>query len=134
MNTEQVVYLTDTHPLIWYFLDSPKLSAPANNAFTAVDQGKASLLIPAIVVAELVFVVEKGRVQADIDYLLERIRWAPNFKVIPLELEALLLFRQQTAIEEIHDRMVVVEALRHNATLITKDKAIHKSGIVEVIW
>lgn len=42
------LYVTDSHSLIWYLLDSPKLSLNANEVFKTVEEGKSKLLIPAI--------------------------------------------------------------------------------------
>ena len=45
------LYVTDSHSLIWYLLDSPKLSLNANEVFKTVEEGNSKLLIPAIVIA-----------------------------------------------------------------------------------
>lgn len=43
------IYITDTHSLIWYLINSSKLSFEANKAFEEIEAGKAQLIIPAIV-------------------------------------------------------------------------------------
>ena len=35
------IYVTDTHSLIWYLLNSTKLSFKANKAFEEIESGKA---------------------------------------------------------------------------------------------
>ncbi len=47
-DNESPIYVTDTHSLIWYLTDSPKLSFAANGSFRKIEEGKAKLLIPAI--------------------------------------------------------------------------------------
>ena len=42
--------------------------------------------------------------------------------------------RKLTAIPEMHDRLIVAEAVASGATLITKDLSITNSGIVPVVW
>ena len=78
------LYVTDSHSLIWYLLDSPKLSLNANEVFKTVEQGKANLLIPAIVTAEIIFIVQSGEVEADLDSLLLKIQESDNFQISPL--------------------------------------------------
>lgn len=47
-DNESPIYVTDTHSLIWYLTDSPKLSFAANSSFREIEEGKAKLLIPAM--------------------------------------------------------------------------------------
>jgi PIN domain nuclease of toxin-antitoxin system len=120
-NNELPLYVTDSHSLIWYLLDSPKLSFNANKVFKKIEDGKAQLLIPAIVVAEIIYIVQSGKVQADLDILLLRVQ------------ESICL-KEQTEIPEMHDRFIVCEALLNKAKIITKDKVVKDSGVVEVVW
>lgn len=133
-NNKLPVYVTDTHSLIWYLIDSPKLSFNANKAFKEVEEGKAKLIIPAIVVAEIIYIVESGKVKADLDSLIQKIQEAKNFEVSSLGLNQLLCFKEQTNILEMHDRLIVCEALLSKARIITKDREIKNSGVVEVVW
>ena len=128
------LYVTDSHSLIWYLLDSPKLSLNANEVFKTVEQGKANLLIPAIVTAEIIFIVQSGEVEADLDSLLLKIQESDNFQISPLGLDELNCLKEQTDIPEMHDRLIVCEALLHKAKIITKDKEIKDSGIAGVVW
>jgi len=92
------------------------------------------LLIPAIVIAELIFIVERGKLSADIDALLKRIATAANFELCALGPEQLQCLKEQRTIPTMHDRLIVCEALLHQAALITKDEAIHRAGVVPVVW
>lgn len=133
-SNELPLYVTDSHSLIWYLLDSAKLSFNANEAFKTVEQGKAKLLIPAIVVAEIIFIVQSGKVQTDLDSLLLKIQESDNFQILPLGLDELICLKEQTEIPEMHDRFIVCEAVVHKAKIITKDKEIKDSGVAEVVW
>lgn len=127
-------YVADTHSLAWYLLDSPRLSPAADRAFQEVEANKARLLVPAIVIAELMFIVERGKLRADIDELLRRIEAASNFELRPLGWKQLRCLKEQKAITTMHDRLIVCEALLNNASLITQDEEIRSSGIVPVVW
>jgi len=133
-DNELPIYITDSHSLIWYLIDSPKLSLNANKGFKEIEEGKAKLLIPAIVVAEIIYIVESGKVKADLDDLIRKIQEAENFEISPLGLDQLLCFKEQTKIPEMHDRLIVCEALLNRARVITKDREIKDSGVVEILW
>ena len=115
-------------------LDSSKLSPAADRAFRQVEQGQARLLVPAIVVAELIFIVERGRLSADIDELLHQIESADNFEICTLGQDQLACLKEQRTISTMHDRFIVCEALLRQAKLITKDEEIHRAGVVPVVW
>jgi len=133
-NNEIPLYVTDTHSLIWYLTDSPKLSLNASKGFKEIEEDKAKLLIPAIVVAEIIYIVERGKVKADLDDLLKKIEGAKNFEVSPLGMNQLLCFKKEKKIAEMHDRLIVCEALLNRAKVITKDSEIKDSVLVEVLW
>lgn len=133
-NNKKPLYVADTHSLIWYLLNSPKLGPNANRVFQEIENGKAKLIIPAIVIAEIIFLIQKGKIRADLDDLFVKIQESENFQVSTLGLNELLCLKEQTRIPEMHDRFIVCEALLRRAKIITKDKKIKDSKIVEVIW
>lgn len=65
--SEPDLYVTDTHALIFYLDDDPRLSLTARNVFEKADAGEAVILVPLIVLAELERVIAKGRVNLDFD-------------------------------------------------------------------
>ena len=131
---DRQLYVTDTHSLLWYLYDLPQLSPAAQAAFSEVESGEAILLIPAIVLAEIVFTVERRRHDIDVADILDRIAMADNYRVLPFDLHAARRLTDVTTISEMHDRMIVCEALAHQAPLITKDEEIRQSGIVQTVW
>lgn len=128
------IYVTDTHALIWLMNDSARLGEKAAAAFSAVDQGQALLIVPAIVLAELIFLVERGRVAIDLDQTLQRLHAHPAIETVGLSWPTVLALRSTTTVPEMHDRLIVCEALLHNATLITRDVTITASALVPTIW
>ena len=63
--------VTDTHALIWYLEDSPRLGAAARDAFDASDRGEADIFVPTICLVELVYLHEKGRIPTDLKARLD---------------------------------------------------------------
>ena len=45
-------FVTDTHALLWWFVDSPKISPRAAEVFAKCEQGEDLIFIPSIVIAE----------------------------------------------------------------------------------
>ncbi|MBM4432127.1 MAG: type II toxin-antitoxin system VapC family toxin [Chloroflexi bacterium] len=74
----QTLYVTDTHSLLWYLSASPRLSVAAKQAFDKAQAGKAKVLVPVIVIAEMIFLIEKGRVETDVDRIINRITGNPH--------------------------------------------------------
>lgn len=54
------LYVTGTHSLLWYLGGFPGLSFRAGEAFDKVHSGQANLIMPIIVIAEMILLVEKG--------------------------------------------------------------------------
>src|SRR6266571_586230 len=53
-------YVTDTHPFVWYLAaDDDRLSPGAKSVFENADSAKAVVVIPAIVLAESLYLAEK---------------------------------------------------------------------------
>jgi len=56
-------YVTDTHPFVWYLAEDARLSSDARMAFDRADSDEATIIIPAVALAEAVYLAEKGRRQ-----------------------------------------------------------------------
>ena len=127
-------YMTDTHGLIWYLIGSPRLSNRARRTFDDVVSNQAILYIPVIVLAELIMLLEKRRIVADLDDMLALIQDQEAFLLQPLSSDVTLAIRDLPGLSDIHDRLIVAEAQAHNAILITQDRTITASGLVSVVW
>ncbi len=58
-------YVTDTHSLIWYVEDSPRLGPAARECFEACDRGESTIHVPTICLVEIIYLQEKGRIPAE---------------------------------------------------------------------
>ena len=128
------LYVADTHALLWYLAGSPQLSSPARSAFDAAASGSNDVVVPAIVIAELVMLAEKRRGLADLDQVVATLRARPGFRLSTLTPELVLRTQRLTLLPDIHDRLIVAEALELDATIITRDRAIIASGLAKVVW
>ncbi|RLT45621.1 MAG: PIN domain-containing protein [Chloroflexi bacterium] len=131
---ERELYVTDTHSLLWHLYDIPRLAAGASAAFEAVSRGDSTLLIPAIVLAEVVYIVERRFPHLSVDSVLDRIAAADNFRILPFGLGEARAMIAMDAIPEMHDRIIVAAAYVFGAPLITRDGIIRLANVVECVW
>ena len=127
-------YVTDTHTLYWYLTASPNLGAEAKAAFDEGLQGSALIYIPAIVIAELYYLNKKQGSPMDIAAIIARLQQSAQFILLPFEAADVLEFHANSAVPEMHDRMIAGVARRLNIPCLTCDKQIVSSGLVKVVW
>jgi PIN domain nuclease of toxin-antitoxin system len=128
-----VEYVADTHALIWYLSGSERLGDEARALFDSAIAGEIRVLIPAIVVAELIMFAEKHKTIKP-DNIISELRSRSNFQLLALLPETAAKIQDFRTLPDIHDRLIVAETVLQGATLITYDKAITDSGLVNVIW
>jgi len=126
-------YVADTHSLIWYFTDSRHLSKKALKSFeSTVKEGQ--IIVPAVVLAEILFIANKGRIPLGFTTTVTKIEALANFEIAPLDLDVLKIAENIAAPLEMHDKLIVATAIRYDACLITRDERITKSKVVKTIW
>jgi len=129
--------VADTHALIWYLLDSPRLSAPALAQFEACRAAGARVGVSSISIVEIIYLAEKGRIPSTtLPLLVKGLSEPPTLvEIVPLS-EAIALAVQQVPREQVSDlpdRIIAATALHLGVPLITRDKKIALS-IVETVW
>lgn len=127
-------YVTDTHSLYWYLTASPKLGRGAQQAFEQALRGDAEIIIPAIVLAELYYLNEKAGEPLVFNEEIAKLRLAGQFVLAPLDPHNIADFKQDSAVPEMHDRIITGVARRLNAVCLTRDPEIRNSGLVETCW
>jgi len=126
-------FVTDTHSLVWYFTEDARLSKKAFDAFEGTVKS-GTVIVPAVVLAEIMFIARKGRVTLTFEETLKKIEGYENFDIAPLDAEILTIADKIEADLEMHDKLIVATALYYEAALITKDELVSKSGVVSTIW
>src|SRR4030067_2748859 len=126
-------FVTDTHSLVWYFTEDARLSKKAFDAFEGIVKS-GTVTVPAVVLAEIMFIAKKGRVTLTFEETLKKIEGYENFEIAPLDAEILTIADKIEADLEMHDKLIVATALYYEAALITKDEFVSKSGVVSTIW
>ena len=126
--------MADTHAL-WWFLKSPeRLSAAATAVFRLATTGNATIVVPAIVVAEFYFLSAKlGQPIAPAD-LLARLDAVGSIEVSDLGRAQLERLEFCNEIPEMHDRLIAAESLTLAAPVLTRDESLTASRQIQTIW
>lgn len=123
----------DTHAVIWYLLESPKLS---DNALKAIDSAD-TVYLSAITIIEITYLTEKGKIpQLALDRLLIVLnKSSGNWRIIPIDLDIALTLSKihRQIVPEMPDRIITATALYLNLPLVTRDTKITAS-IANTIW
>lgn len=129
--------IADTHALIWYLLDSPRLSSPALVRFETCRATGSRVGIASISIVEIVYLVEKERIPAATLPLLERglLEQPTVLEIIPLTQAIALAIRQvpRPQVPDLPDRVIAATALHLGVPLVTRDSKIVLSD-VETVW
>ncbi len=131
-------YVTDTHALIWHLRDSKKLSAQAKAIFDAVDSGMAEMLVPSIVLVEMIYLAEKGRI--DIAAVTEAFNLlnsgSDNYAVALLDTDTAWAINDiaRSQVPDMPDRIIAATAKHLGLSLVSRDPAIKGLGNITVIW
>lgn len=124
----------DTHALWWYFDSPERLSATAASIFRMVEHDDATIVIPAIVTAELYYLsVKLGRPFTPAE-LVDVVNATPGFEFSNLGMTQLEKLDDLQEIPEMHDRLIAAESLVLDAPVITRDRAFSDSSQIETVW
>jgi PIN domain nuclease of toxin-antitoxin system len=125
----------DTHAVIWYLLDSNRLSRTALQMIEAAASSGDLMYVSAISVVETVYLVERGRIPVQALSLLLDESVHSILRVVPLDsaiAEAIQRVSRDT-VPEMPDRIIAATAVHLDLPLITRDQGIRASGI-KTIW
>ena len=130
------LYVTDTHPIVWYLSGQRrKLSKKALRIFEDATEKRTLVYVPMVVVWEVAILLKAGRIRfretfEQWTFLLERL----GFDFVPLEMDVLHEARHLVFTKDPFDATIVATAKVKDLPLITKDKEITESEVVEAVW
>ena len=125
--------VADTHPALWYVFGDPRLSASAKSALETAAGSRQKIVVSVISLAEIVYLVEKGRLPAsaytdlqtalrDLDHVLQE---AP----VTAEIIDAMLEVPRADIPDMPDRIVAATAVYFGVPAISRDGRIRASNI-----
>jgi PIN domain nuclease of toxin-antitoxin system len=127
-------FVTDTHALLWWFVNSPKISSKASEIFEKCEQGENVIFIPSIVIAEALSIFDKKRITFNFKELFKKINDSVNFVIIALDYPILQKMVDLKDIPELHDKIIVSTAKYLNLPVITKDETLQNLDYMKTIW
>jgi PIN domain nuclease of toxin-antitoxin system len=130
-------YVIDTHALVWFLEGNPRLGL---NAKAILADSTSQLVLPAIALAEAVWIVDRGRtsIPSVVD-LLNAVNADPRIVIYPVDQTVVEQSVSLSVITEMHDRLIVATAIvlenqGEKVSLLTCDRNIAASGLLTIVW
>ncbi|MHB8627757.1 MAG: type II toxin-antitoxin system VapC family toxin [Aggregatilineales bacterium] len=127
------VYVIDTNILIWWLTELDKLNARTREIFEAAKNGQAQIIISSMVIFELFYADKKWKLFDDFAQIYKDLKVQPYFQFVSLGSDDVLDFARDSAVPEMHDRIIVGVARRLGWLLLTADSQIIKAGLVPIV-
>ena len=129
--------VTDTHSLIWYLEDDPRLGQNASQVFDECDAGQATVYVPTICLVEILYLQEKGRISADLRSRFDAYlhRGDTGLVIVDLTTGVADAMAQvpRDQVPDLPDRVIAATALYLGVAVISKDGEIQLAS-VQTIW
>lgn len=130
--------VSDTHALVWYLNNSPRLSLAASLAFEQAQKSGELIFVPSIVIVELRYLVEKRTFsEADYQTILAAITNPATALVIaPLDLAVANALAQipRNVVSDMPDRIIAATAQAFGLPLVTRDTELRKLTNITTVW
>jgi PIN domain nuclease of toxin-antitoxin system len=120
-------FVADTHALWWYFRSPERLSVAAGAVFQLAETGNATVVVPAIVVAEFYYLSAKLGSPLEPSALLEALDSVNGIELSQLGRAQLERLHRFPEVPEMHDRLIAAEADAIGAPVITRDEVLTAS-------
>lgn len=130
------VYVTDTHPLVWYATHTHRqLSRKALQAFQVASRAEALIYVPAFVLWEIAMLLRVGRIALREPYgdWAEHLFAQPGFALAAVDVH-ILAEAYYYPFPDPFDSVITATAKVMHLPLLTKDAAINASQLVDVYW
>jgi PIN domain nuclease of toxin-antitoxin system len=130
------IYVTDTHPLIWYAAGTHRqLSRKVLDVFNSASRHVSLIYVPVFVLWEIAMLQKVGRISLREPYPV----WVAHFSSqrgfgLPPPDVTVLAEACAYPFADPFDSVITATARVMEVPLITKDTVISNSGLVEVYW
>jgi predicted nucleic acid-binding protein len=125
-------FVTDTQALVKFMMGKRVINDRSHQAFLSADKAQSTIIIPAIVLMEVLYLFEKSRIDISL-FQTEDLLKSQNYQFEPLSLEILKTASEITDIPELHDRLIAATARYLDIPLITNDPVIRASEFVDIL-
>jgi PIN domain nuclease of toxin-antitoxin system len=113
-----VILLVDAHALIWWLAEDPELSGPAQRAIADEDNDP---IVSAATIWEIEIKRQRGKLRAP-EGILEALE--PRIRVLAIDgVDAVAAAALPPHHRDPFDRMLIAQALRLDAVIVSRDRA-----------
>ena len=127
-------FVVDTHALWWYLRSPERLTTAASAVFRLAETGNATIIVPAIAVAEFYFLSAKLGQPIPPSDLLAALDAVGGIELSDLGRAQLERLDRFPEIPEMHDRLIAAEATALDAPVVTRDETLTASWQIETVW
>jgi len=129
--------VADTHAIIWYLFEDGRLSRVAKEFLDDAAQSGEQIGISAISLTEIVYLVEKAKINPEtLERLLQSIE-AGNAALVEIPVTGKIASRTREVsrdiVPDMPDRIIAATALELSVPIISRDGKIKASGL-KTIW
>ncbi|MDQ3130438.1 MAG: type II toxin-antitoxin system VapC family toxin [Acidobacteriota bacterium] len=128
----------DTHTAIWYFANSPEMSALATQTIDNTIAGGDAVILATISIVEIVYLIDKGKLTPQTLTRLMQYLKSPTSSFVTQDLTEELAQTvaqiPRSAVPDMPDRIIAATALHLKIPLVTKDHKIKALQNIQTIW
>jgi PIN domain nuclease of toxin-antitoxin system len=132
-----IVAIADTHTTIWYLYSDSRLGMAASDFIEDTIAKGDHIGVSAISIAEMIYLVEKGRIPAGALRDLHNATANPKavLRYVPLDAHVAMKMAEISCqnLPGLLDRVIAATALFYNIPILSRDARIRSSGI-KTIW
>jgi PIN domain nuclease of toxin-antitoxin system len=129
--------VADTHTALWHLFDDPKLSAAAGAFINEAAIARRKIAISSISLAEVVYLVEKGRLPPSAyDELAQAIADPEHVfteAVFTAAIVQSMRLVPRSEVPDMPDRMIAASAVYFDVPVISRDRRIHAANF-NTVW
>lgn len=133
VGTRPSEFVTDTMGLVLR-VERRRLGPAAKAIFEALEAGDATVYVPALVFAEVLYLAEKRRISSSLSSVASYLSAFPSCREYPMNYSVVESASSITDIPELHDRLISATGRLLGLQVITNDPIIQSSKFVKTVW
>src|SRR5437588_7554917 len=126
-------YVADTVAVVLW-LEQRRMGVQAQRIFSAAEAGQLIVRIPALALAEILYLSEKQRIKLTLQDVAALMQRSPHFQEHSMSRTVIEPVAAITDVPELHDRLIAATARLLIVALVTNDATIQRSSFVTTVW